>query len=99
MTVTGQSAAIFVSQYWDAEACVPENWKYVPSTYGVKGAHLVGTPAMKLWSELQGNWDNPGRKRGIDLGKCGEIKEDIEEFGINIYKGDISNIKEEELKK
>ena len=87
MTVTGQSAAIFVSQYWDAEACVPENWKYIPNTYGVKGAHLVGKPAMKLWSELQGNWDNPGRKRGIDLGKCGEIKEDIEEFGINTTEG------------
>lgn len=77
----------FLCQHWDAEACNPENWDYVPSTYGVEGAHLVGHPGMKYWSDLNSNWHNPGRKEGIDFGKCREMKEDIETNGINTKEG------------
>tara|TARA_B100001173_G_scaffold40582_1_gene31461 strand:- start:76 stop:1158 length:1083 start_codon:yes stop_codon:yes gene_type:complete len=77
----------FVSRYWDAEACNPDNWDYEPSTYGVKGVELVGTPKMKLFKELTGNWVNPGRAYGIDFGKCQEIEDDIRENGINTKEG------------
>ncbi len=86
-SIPNPNAVSFVCQYWDAEACNPENWEYKPSTYGVEGAHLVGHPGMKYWSELDGNWDNPGRKGGINLGKCREMREDIETNGINTKEG------------
>ena len=77
----------FVSQYWDAEACNPDNWNYKPSTYGVKGVELVDTPEMKLFKELTGNWINPGRAYGIDLGKCQEIEDDVRKNGIDTKEG------------
>ena len=77
----------FVSQYWDAEACNPDNWNYKPSTYGVKGVELVDTPNMKLFKELTGNWVNAGRAYGINLGKCQEIEDDIRENGIDTKEG------------
>ena len=77
----------FVSQYWGIDHCDPDSWDYVPSTYGVKGVHLVGTPEMKLFSELTGNWTNPGRSHGINLGKCEEMIEDIRDNGIDTKNG------------
>ena len=77
----------FVSQYWDAQACNPDNWNYKPQTYGVKGVELVGSPDMKLFNELTGNWINPGRAYGIDFGKCQEIEDDIRQNGIDTKEG------------
>ena len=89
MTTTDQRRDIseFLCVFWDAECCDPENWEYVPSTYGVEGAHLVGHPQMKLWDELNSNWQNPGRRGGIDIGKCREMRSDIEQNGINYKEG------------
>ena len=42
---------------------------------------------MKLFKELTGNWVNPGRAYGIDLGKCQEIEDDIRENGIDTKEG------------
>jgi hypothetical protein len=75
------TASKFVSQYWDAIACDPNNWTYVPNDYGVAGVELIGGLHMKSWSEL-GHWRNPGRKDGVSLQKVEELKEDIQENGI-----------------
>ena len=77
----------FVSKYWGIDHCDPNSWDYKPSTYGIKGVHLVGNPKMKLFSELTGNWNNPGRAYGINLGMCEEIAEDIRDNGIDTKKG------------
>ena len=77
----------FVSQYWGIDYCDPKSWDYQPSTYGVEGVHLVGTPEMKLFSELTGNWTNPGRSHGINLGMCDEMIEDIRDNGIDTKNG------------
>ena len=82
-----QSNADFLCSYWRPDHCDPDNWNYKPSTYGVKGVELVDNPAMKLFRELTGNWINPGRAYGIDLGKCQEIEDDIRENGINTKEG------------
>ena len=79
----------FLCGYWDAESCNPDNWEYKPHTYGVEGAHLVGHPQMKLWDELNSNWQNPGRRGGIDIGKCREMRADIEQNGINYKEGSV----------
>ena len=50
----------FITGIWKSDNCDPQNWNYEPSTYGVVGAHLVGTPVMKLWSDTE-DGDNPGR--------------------------------------
>tara|TARA_Y100001951_G_C11260195_1_gene252018 strand:+ start:78 stop:1154 length:1077 start_codon:yes stop_codon:yes gene_type:complete len=86
-TVFNVSHNPFICQYWDAQACDPNNWNYKPSTYGVKGVELVGSPEMKLFKELTGNWKNPGRAYGIDFGKCQEIEDDIRQNGINTKEG------------
>ena len=77
----------FVSKYWGIDHCDPNSWDYKPSTYGIKGVHLVGNPKMKLFSELTGNWNNPGRAYGINVGMCEEIAEDIRDNGIDTKKG------------
>lgn len=73
----------FVCQYWDAIACNPDNWTYEPSTYGVSGVKLIGTPEMQLWEDLL-HWKNPGRANGVDLSKVEELKEDIQDNGIRL---------------
>jgi len=73
----------FISQYWDAIACDPSKWCYVPNTYDVDGVELVGSPQMKLWSDLN-NWKNPGRSNGANVSKIEELKENIKEEGINL---------------
>ena len=55
---TEVSSADFVCPYWTLEDCNPENWAYEPSTYGVKGATLVGSLAMKAWDETKGARDH-----------------------------------------
>lgn len=75
----------FISQYWDAIACDPNNWSYVPSTYDVPGVELVVTPHMKCWSELS-HWKNPGRANGVSLSKVEELREDIQNYGIRLDK-------------
>lgn len=81
--MTATISTNFVSQYWDAIACNPDNWSYEPSTYGVAGVTLVGKPHMKRWSDLN-HWRNPGRADGVDLGKVEELKEDIQSYGIRL---------------
>lgn len=81
--------APFLCQYWDAENCIPENWEYSPSTYGVKGVHLVSGPHMMLWSELKPNWNNPGRKGGVSFAHVEEIGKDIKNNGINTKEGSV----------
>lgn len=72
----------FISQYWDALACDPNNWGYEPSTYDVAGVELVGTPHMRSWDELDNKWRNPGRADGVSLSKVEELKSDIQMNGI-----------------
>lgn len=83
MTTTISSK--FISQYWDALACDPDNWSYDPSTYDVPGVKLIGTPHMKSWDELN-SWRNPGRAEGVSLSKVEELKEDIQTYGIRTDK-------------
>lgn len=75
----------FVSTYWDANACDPDSWSYVPSTYGVEGVELVGTPHMIPWNILN-PWDNPGRAFGADLGQVKKLTGDVEDNGIDTDK-------------
>lgn len=73
----------FLCQYWDAIHCDPDQWTYVPSDYGVKGVTLVGGKHMKLFSELNNNWKNPGRRNGTNIGEVEKLKNDIISNGIN----------------
>jgi hypothetical protein len=81
MTTMKTATNLFVCQYWDANACDPSRWSYEPSTYGVPGVQLVGTPNMRLWDDVSA-WKNPGRYSGADLGKVEELKQDIQDNGI-----------------
>ena len=38
---------------------------------------------MRLWSELDNNWKNPGRAKGTDMGSVSNIVEDILDNGID----------------
>ena len=73
---------LFVSEHWGLDHCDPAAWTYEPSTYGVEGVELVGSKEMKLWSELNGYWVNPGRKEGTSTADVFRLKEEILENGI-----------------
>lgn len=73
----------FVTDIWKSEHCDPSNWTKEPSTYGVPGVTLVGSPHMRLWSELDNSWKNPGRAKGTDLGSVSKLVEDILDNGID----------------
>lgn len=79
--------AKYLCEYWTKENCNPKNWNYQPSTYGVKGVHLVGTPHMILWDLLNDNFKNPGRGAGIDFAKAEDLRKDIINNGINMKEG------------
>ena len=80
--------APFLSEHWRPEHCDPANWDYVPSTYGVEGVTLVGSPHMKLWDDLTSdNMANPGRKGGIDFAEAEKLQKDIVNNGIDSKNG------------
>ena len=80
--------APFLSDHWRPEHCDPANWDYVPSTYGVEGVKLVGSPHMKLWDELTSdNRSNPGRKGGVDFASAEKLQKDIVKNGIDSKNG------------
>ena len=80
--------APFLSDHWRPEHCDPANWDYVPSTYGVEGVKLVGSPHMKLWDDLTSdNMANPGRKGGIDFAEAEKLQKDIVKNGIDSKNG------------
>jgi hypothetical protein len=78
------SNADFTCPYWTEEDCNPENWKYEPSTYGIEGAHLVGSPGMKAWSETTGGRDHVNHGRA-NWKPClaDELEEEIRTKGVN----------------
>lgn len=79
--------APYLCEYWTEENCDPKNWNYKPSTYGVKGAHLVGDPHMILWNLLKDTFKNPGREGGIDFAEAKKLLDDIAQNGINMEEG------------
>lgn len=82
-----QTLSKFLSEYWKEEHCDPQNWEYVPSTYGVEGVTLVGEPHMMLISDINRSWVNPGRKFGTIDSDVNKIVENISENGINCKSG------------
>jgi len=86
MTTQTDLSAFFTS-IWRPEHCDPKNWKYKPSTYGIKGAHKVGEPHMMLAKDIDTSWHNPGRKEKFSHFRSNLIKEDIIENGINLEEG------------
>jgi len=81
------SHAPYLCEHWTEENCDANNWSYPPSTYGVKGAHLVGDPHMILWNLLKDTFKNPGREGGIDFAEAKRLMDDILENGINMAEG------------
>ena len=76
------SEDIFVGLHWKKEHCNPDAWSYTPSTYGVEDAELVGEKHMKLFSDLNNSWTNPGRVT-TDPKRVKDLVTDIDEKGIN----------------
>lgn len=81
--VTAAISSKFISQFWDALACNPNNWSYQPSTYGVVGVELVGDPHMEFWKTFS-HWRNPGRADGVSIPKIEELTDDIQTYGIRL---------------
>jgi len=81
------SHAPYLCEHWTEENCDANNWSYRPSTYGVKGVHLVGDPHMILWDILKEGLKNPGREGGIDFAEAKRLMDDILENGINMEEG------------
>ena len=77
----------FITEIWKSDHCDPKNWNYEPSTYGVAGAHLVGTPEMKFWSDTEDN-DNPGRYE-FKISDIIRLEEEINTHGIDPKNGSI----------
>ena len=77
----------FITEIWKSDHCDPQNWNYEPSTYGVVGAHLVGTPEMKLWSDTE-DGDNPGRYE-FKIADVLKLEDEINTHGIDPKKGSI----------
>ena len=77
----------FITGIWKSDHCDPQNWNYEPSTYGVVGAHLVGTPVMKLWSDTE-DGDNPGRYE-FKIADVLKLEDEINTHGIDPKKGSI----------
>lgn len=71
----------FVNSYWAKDHCDPAVWDYVPSTYGVEGAELVGEKHMKFFSDINNSWKNPGRV-STDPKRVRELVTEIVENGI-----------------
>jgi len=69
------------SKYWKEEFCNPNIWSYVPNTYDVPGAKLVGPKHMVLWSDVKGDF-NLGRKKQLSLTKLKKMNHDIRRHGI-----------------
>ena len=76
------NTADFVCDYWPEEACDPNNWTYVPSTYFTPGVRLVGDPHMRLWGDSPNSWKNPGRYK-FSSSRVLDLVREIQTKGIN----------------
>ena len=91
-TMKNQKLKVFITCLWKEEYCDPKNWKYKPSTYGIEGATLVGEPEMMLFSDMTGQWINPGRKLRINEYKLNEMKRYMLDHGIDTEKGEFGYV-------
>ena len=71
----------YVCQYFDEKLMDPENWTFPVTDKGIDGIEII-EKKFGLWKEVV-KQNNLGRYLGTNAHKVTEIKEDIEQNGID----------------